>query len=204
MRCFQCSAAIAMLLSDLGIRSGMVAGAFCIAEVFENPRNLRWGGFWDHDHHVWAMTELGEIIDLSIGQLHLHPRSSRDDALPTPPIWWSNAGMMPPIFRYLPDTVVHALGDPVEAADLEEFRAAARSEFDRVLQTVDVADVVFGPVLDGMETLQAMKDVGDAWATKTFEVQRYGLPLPPWISERERELMTYHRLKQPAPRAPGD
>jgi hypothetical protein len=199
MRCFPCSAAIAMLLKQIGIQSGIVAGAFCIAEVFDDPRHLSWGGFWDRDHHVWVMTEFGEVIDLSVSQLHRHPRSARDDAIATPAIWWSDSGIMPPIFRYLPDSVVHAVADPVEAIDLDEFKIMVGLEFDRVLATSEVADIAFGSILDCMETLQAIKDAGDAWATKAFVIQRCGLPFPRWIVERETELMTCYHLNQPAP-----
>lgn len=199
MRCFRCSAAIVMLLKHLGIQSGMVAGAFCIAEVCGDIRDLRWGGFWDRDHHVWAMSEFGEVIDLSIGQLHRHPRATRDGAIPTPPIWWADAGVMPPIFRYLPDTVVHALADSAEIVDLEEFKSAVTSEFDHVLERSEIADIAFGPILDGMGTLQAMTDAGEPWATNVFVVQRYDLPLPPWVAEREAELLEHHRLNRHAP-----
>lgn len=199
MRCFQCSAAIVMLLKHLGIQSSMVAGAFCIAEVFDDVRDLRWGGFWDRDHHVWAMSEFGEVIDLSIGQLHRHPRGTRDDAIPTPPIWWTDAGVMPPIFRYLPDTVVHALADPTEIADLNEFKIAVRSKLHQVLETFEVAEITFGPVVDCVDTLQAMMDARDRWATNAFAVQEYDLPFPPWIAEREAELLECHRLNRPPP-----
>lgn len=188
-----------MLLNKLGIRTGKIAGAFCIVEVFDDLRNLRWGGFWDRDHHVWAMTDFGEVIDVSISQLHHHPAASRNDAIPTPAIWWTDAGVMPPIFRYLPDTPVHSLADAAEAVDLLQFETQVMAEFEKTLATSAVADVSFGPILDCMETLQTMKDSGEVWATKAFAVQQLRLPFPAWITTREEELVECWRAKRPVP-----
>lgn len=196
-KCFQCSAAIATLLDGFGIRSRMMAGAVCIAETSEGEMP-RWGGFWDQDHHVWLMTGFGELVDLSIGVLHRHPASSRADGHPNPPLWWTDPGVWPPIIRYLPDTEVHRLADPAERADLDRFRSRAIDDLGALTADGTVEDISFGPILDGMATLDGLTQAGNPWARRAYAIQRHRVPHPPWIRRREEELMEAWRQRRPA------
>jgi hypothetical protein len=199
-RCIQCSAALWTLLNEFGIRSRLSLGALCIVEVFADRRPPRWGGFWDHDHHVWAVTEFGELADLAVGRLHLHPAGGEGDFLPGPSIWWNDPGRLPPIFRYLPDSPAKPdIAEPEGAADLAMFLLGVRSRYFEMLQKADVAEIAFPGILDGMDTLQRLLEAGDPWATGAFAVQKFGVPFPPWIAEREAELLECWRQRKRAP-----
>ncbi|ENM5895723.1 hypothetical protein NTH50_003915 [Vibrio mimicus] len=57
-------------------------------QVFaENSIAPRWNGFWGDDHHVWLMTEFGELVDLTIKYLHLYPVTKGNNQLEMPAIW---------------------------------------------------------------------------------------------------------------------
>ncbi len=196
-KCFQCSAAIATLLTGYGIRSRLMAGAVCIAEASDGELP-RWSGFWDQDHHVWLMTGYGELVDLSIGVLNRHPASLRGNGLANPPLWWSDPGTWPQIIRYLPDMEVHGLGEPSEQADLERFQGRATSDMKALVATATVESVSFGPILDGLTTLEALTRSGNAWARHAYGIQQQHVPLPPWICRREEELMEAWKQRRPA------
>lgn len=188
MRCFQCSAATGAVLREFGIGSRLLAGAVCVAQVGER-KPPRWAGFWDQDHHVWLMTDFGELVDLSVGVLHRHPAAGGPDDLPNLPLWWTDPGTWPPVIRYLPDTEVHDLGDPDDAADLRLFERQVLARLAGMLRDGTVDDATFGPILDGLDTLNAMTKAGAPWASQAFLMQRHGVPLPPWVRAREAELM---------------
>ena len=77
-RCLQASDGVRQLLQSLGINSGLVHGAACFSQVYAGPPVVvSWGGFWEKDHHVWLMTELNELVDITVSQLHLHRAGSR-------------------------------------------------------------------------------------------------------------------------------
>ena len=103
-RCFQSSMAIGETLEFLGICSKLWNGHVCMARVSimnEEPE-FGWAGFWDQDVHVWAFNEFGELIDLTISQLHQHSASSSRVDLPIPAIWWDDVDHWPTTMIYIP------------------------------------------------------------------------------------------------------
>jgi hypothetical protein len=146
-QCLQGSVAIQAILAELGFKSVIVSGAACFAEVA--PGVLTWGGFWDEDHHVWVVAELGELIDLTISKLHLHPSSSRANFEPIPAVWWDNLDYMPCAFRYLPDTWGH-VGTLLQADENEllvQLRANATHRLREFLAEGDPSRIAYGPIL---------------------------------------------------------
>lgn len=199
-RCIQCSAALSLLLRDLGIRNFLTLGAFCIAEVFSDGSPPRWGGFWNRDHHVWMNSEFGEIVDLTVSTLHKHPASQKGAALAAPPIWWSDCSRFPAIFRYLPDSPANPdIADRDGSADLADFLKLVRKRFAETLERSEVAEIARPQILDGFETLQRLLVSGDEWTKAVFAVQQFRVPFPDWIVGREAELMECWRTKRKAP-----
>ena len=87
MKCGQTAAATKMLLAKMGIDSRLTMGAVCFPKILWGGQFAGWTGFWDADYHVWLETEFNEIVDLSISQLHDHPRTIERE-MQTPAIWW--------------------------------------------------------------------------------------------------------------------
>lgn len=194
IKCLQTAAAVKSLLSRLGIESQLWMGAVCAAEVFREPGVVAWGGFWDKDHHIWLATEFYEYVDLSISQLHMHPRRRRSDAIPMPPLWWSDIGSWPRVLKYLPDAPIHmGLECQEDIDDMKAFQAEVDSTFDTMLQHGDVEKVAFGAILGGPETMNALYEQGNEWVVRAFVFQERSIAFPDWIRDRETELIKAHQ-----------
>lgn len=68
--------------------------------IVDNQPEFGWAGFWDKDEHAWALNEFGELIDLTISQLHQHSASAARVDLPIPAIWWEDVTRWPPTMIY--------------------------------------------------------------------------------------------------------
>lgn len=198
-KCLQTSAAIQSVLHGFGIGSQLWMGATCFAEVFEQHGIGKWAGFWDNDHHVWLVTEFGELVDLSVTQMHLHPRSQRSDVIPVPPIWWDQIDCWPPVIRYLPDAPISiGFDDPADSGDLRELLGKTRNKLDETLQKKEVESIAFGPILANSATMNALHEKGHPWLIRAILFQDRSIPFPTWIQEREAELMAAHLRGEPA------
>lgn len=104
IRCFQTSLAAKAVHEAMGLKCKVWSGHVCVSRVtvIGGVPQLGWAGFWDQDHHAWAYNEYRELVDISIGQLHLHPASGLGADLPVPPIWWDQIEIWPPILTYMP------------------------------------------------------------------------------------------------------
>lgn len=199
-KCVQTSIAVQRLLGRLGIASRVWLGAFCAAEVFENPNVAGWGGFWGDDHHAWTTTEFYELVDLPVGEMTKHPRSARSDGIPMPPLWWDDISQWPPVLRYLPDRAVEpAFPDPADMEDLARFLERVDQSFDERLASGSVEAVRFGPMLHGADSMNELHNTGHPWLERASLFLNRGAVLPPWIQEREQELIAAHRAGQRAP-----
>lgn len=190
MKCLQSSVMISKVLNDLGISSKVFCGAVCVSQVFEDSRRPpSWNGFWGEDHHVWASSEFGEIIDLTIGALHLHPLSKKHAQLPMPPLWWSDLGYMPKIIRYLPAGVAKIQLPEFDAKDLVELGDRVSEIWENTLGSKQVEDVEYGPILHGIEAMNQLHEAGLPWLTGSYILQEVDMPHPQWVIERESELI---------------
>ena len=198
MKCLQCFVAIKQLLHEFGVESRLWVGAVCEAEVFEEAGWIGWGGFWDQDHHIWLVTEFAEFVDLSISQLHLHPRRRRSDGIPIPPIWWSDIGTWPCVLRYLLDSPAGFAFNETDQADLELFLAKGTTSFDDCALEIEVGSPAFGPILHGSASMNELFEAGNAWVTRSIVLQHMSLPLPLWVQEREQEFLDAHKRGQRA------
>ncbi|GGL35612.1 hypothetical protein [Caulobacter rhizosphaerae] len=190
MKCLQTAHAVGEVLKRFGVGSQIWLGAFCAAEVFETSGFQGWGGFWGQDHHAWLYTANHELVDLSVAHMHRHPRASRKDGIPMPPVWWDDVSSWPPVLRYLPDSPAKiGFPDPRDAADLKMFMSLVMVELDRVLAEDEVDDVTFGPILSGLDAMDALTERGHPWLVRAIEFQDRGARFPLWIEQRHQELL---------------
>lgn len=195
MKCLQTAAAAQTLLEISGIKSDLWMGAVCFAEAFEQPGVVTWAGFWNHDHHVWLLTEFRELADLSIAQMHMHPNRNRDDGIPVLPIWWDDIEEWPSVIRYLPDGLVKiGFVDPADIADLTNFLAKVCNRFDETLRLGSVSNVNFGPILANVKMMEILYEQNHPWLVRAIDFSERGVPFPLWIRKREAELTAASRL----------
>lgn len=196
VKCLQSSVAIHTILEKYEIRAQELVGALCVSQVFEDDiRPPNWNGFWGDDHHVWLSTEYGEIVDLTINALHLHPMSIGNSQLPVPAVWWGDIGFLPKILRYLPDGAVK-LTLPEDEEDLEKFKYIVVAEYESTLNSMSINDIEYEPILCGMESLNGLYISGNSWLQKSLILQEAKVPYPRWIEERERHLLDEYANKQ--------
>ena len=189
IKCLQASVAIEHLLNKLDIKSRLYTGGVCVPQVYKNNScTVGWNGFWGEDHHVWVLTEFGELIDLSINSLHLHPMSQAREQEPVPAIWWDDAGEWPRIIKYLPDGAVNIQLPIDEMDDLEKFKIVVGKSYNEALQKLDGKKVIYEPILDNSSTLNRLLDSGHAWVCQSCYFDQANVPLPTWVRERENQL----------------
>jgi hypothetical protein len=191
IRCMQSTFGILDVLSELGIKGRAWGGAVCVAGVTtSNPFEINWHGFWGDDHHIWAVTEHMELIDLTISQLHVHPASTDRRYEPMPAIWWNPIDRWPPVLKYLPDGVVKRALSADESADLAAFRERVLRLKTELIDSLSVDDVLhFEPILYGPDWANTLTTTGHSWLVKSLTIQDHKIPLPDWVAARERELM---------------
>jgi hypothetical protein len=151
------------------------------------PYQVGWAGFWDQDHHVWVESQGNELVDLSISQLHLHPRSTTTDE-PIPPIWWSPANEWPPTMLYLPSGSVTPQLEGDEAKQLESLLAQLPEVQQRVIASCTEAEIRGQPILLGLDHLNQLASNGNMWAQKSGQVIAQKVPLPDWVKNRFFEI----------------
>lgn len=194
IRCLQGSVGAQLVLAEAGIVSRLWMGAASYALGFAGepkpPRVFRFGGFWGEDHHVWCTTEFYEFVDLTISQLHRHPRTSRRDTLPVPPLWWNvNPGMVPTV-KYLPQGPVGGLQlEPEEDREHQAFVKCVLPCLEEVMSGIDSRAIDFGTILEGTGTLDRLTEIGDPWVTQAKVYYDLRVPHADWVEERERALM---------------
>jgi hypothetical protein len=173
----------------MGIAATLFTGAVCFAEVFkEEDSVVGWSGFWDKDHHVWAVTEFGELVDLTVSELHLHPASKRRDAVPVPAVWWDDLELWPRVIRYLPEGPISIALPCDEMIDLDEFKANVLDVMNRVLNESAVNEIIFHPIMEGVNSINLLTKEGNLWLSKSLKFQDINVPFPEWIQKRENEL----------------
>jgi len=202
MKCTQTAGAIQVLLAELGIASRLTMGAVCFPKINSAGHFVGWSGFWEDDHHIWLTTQFYEVVDLSISQQHDHP-STEGEEMPTPAIWWDQAGGWPPIMRYLEDTFVDriALSCPDEQTSYERFVAKVGVAFSSALSERDVKDFTFKQLLMDVDQLNQWTETKHPWATAALFVPEHQVAFPAWIIERQEEIeRALERNEEPASR----
>lgn len=146
------------------------------------------------------MTEFGEIVDLSVARMSEHPRRTRTDGIPMPPIWWDDATEMPPVFRYLPDLPINAIPpDGAGAREMDAFISEVDALFSATCASKKAGDIDFGPLLDNSDTMNRLTSAGHPWLNGALVVMDRNIPFPTWIRAREAELIEAHRRGKKAP-----
>lgn len=189
MKCVQSAAAMKMLLAKMGIGSRLTMGAVCFPKVTISGQFAGWTGFWGAAHHVWLETEFNEVVDLSISQLHEHPRTNGEE-MQTPAIWWDQEYGWPPIILYLFDTYAGGVdfGDTVDQKSYEQFAEKVHGSFSSVLADKTIEDVTFSPLLGDFDQLNMWTEQCHPWATAALTVLDNQIPFPPWIVDRQKEI----------------
>lgn len=192
-RCLQASLGIKYLLACSGIRSYLVTGSVCIPNASMSPREIGWQGFWGQDHHYWLLNEFGELIDLAIHQVNLHPRSLRTNRHDPHPIWWNNCRYLPSFIKYLPLKAYKIrqtfhLEEPLENEKMVTFLESIKRE--NIQFPKNYTAPKFEKVLSNMDNLIEWDNQDDPWTNSMRLFNDNPLPLPSWIIQRERELLS--------------
>jgi hypothetical protein len=152
--------------------------------------------FWDKDHHYWLVSQFGDIIDLTISQLHLHPQKKREDQIPLLPIWWSPLDQLPPLFRYLQNTY----GNP--KIDLSESENQIFINYTKYLQdkiesgTIDTDAFQHFNILTGEEKLSKLYENKNPWPFVILD-NHDKMDWPKWIKNKETNLLKKHYENHP-------
>jgi len=180
IKCLQASAALQGLLADLGFGARSVLGWVCASQVFDGSDQLGFAGFWGRDHHTWIETEFGEFADFTISLLHRHPSSSRPDALPLHPVWWTKPREVFPCLVYRRLGYLTRRLSPEEEADLVDFQACARRTWSDLMEIRDGSAIQVTMLLEGEESLNFLHERGDPWSTRSLALlDCQENPLPP-------------------------
>lgn len=199
MKCAQVSGAIQHLLSHIGIRSTLIIGAACFAKVSPTKGFDGWTGFWGNDHHMWIQTEFHEIVDLSISQLHEHPRTV-DKEVQIPAFWWDQRPGTAPLFKYLYDIQIDKIEmDEAPQATYMAFLAKVKDKFDDTVAASMDERIHFVPMLSTLTELNTLVTEGDSWASGALSILHNKILHPYWIREREKELSEYQAKGQHPP-----
>lgn len=198
VKCAQTAGAICRLLEKVGIRQQLWLGAVCLTQVSSAGELIGWNGFWGSDHHAWVQTEFNELVDLSISQLHSHPISSHSQA-PVPALWYSVRRSMPPIMKYLPDTIVSEVDPEGERELYNRFLKEAEIEFKHSCSQAEPGKKLFYPLLSDVREFPVLESMDDPWVIGSKIVLSGKIPLPDWILAREQELVAASASGQPAP-----
>lgn len=187
--CSQSSLCIKHILDRIGIGSGIYRGDVCFRMAYkDDPSVQKWEGFWDPQYHVWVMTEFKELIDITISHLHLHPASSRDDALPIPIIWWQEEGM-PSWFLYIPRDPVEIELEQKEKDDFEKLIMRADHYYDTETSLEEEPKLPIPPILMGSRTANLLYQQKNPWMVMALDhFENEPLKLPDLMEERDREL----------------
>lgn len=190
MKCLQSSVAIRILLEQNDISSRELMGAVCVSQVFnDESKSPNWNGFWGDDYHVFLATEYSELVDLTMGYLHLHPMSKVNEQLPVPAVWWSDSDQWPTILKYLPENAkVNIMLHEEDNLDLENFKILVLKEYENTLKSSTVNEILFEPILNGIDSMNKLYNEGNVWLKKSWIFQELNIPLPTWIKEKEAEL----------------
>jgi hypothetical protein len=111
------------------------------------------------------------------------------DDIPMPPVWWHSVGEQISVFRYLPDTMIDGLRAPPEdVVELVKFICTVRRVWSETLTVSSVDSLTFGPFVENPLSMQRFSDAGHPWFKQAIAVQNLEIPLPDWISDREKEI----------------
>lgn len=197
MKCLQSSVAIRILLEQNGIKSRELMGAVCVSQVFnDESKSPSWNGFWGDDHHIFLATEYNEFVDLTMQYLHLHPLSKGNEQLPVPAVWWSDSDQWPMILKYLPEIAkVNIMLAEEDNIDLDNFKILVLKEYENILNNSTVNEILFKPILNGIDSMNELYNNGNMWLKKSLIFQELDMPLPHWIEKKEAELMNNYNKK---------
>lgn len=185
--CLQSSVAIKQVLENFGIKSSLVMGGVCLPVVSKGMEwRSGWHGFWDQHHHFWVVTEFGEIVDLTIAQINLHPNCPGPDCVDPYPVWTNDAKFYSSVFLYLPKTP--GWDGPVD----RQFLRSVQSHTDSCVANPSLDKDADMTILEGISTCQALFP-RDEWARKTRQALGDMDPLPSWVANEIQRLRSLPR-----------
>lgn len=196
VRSLQASECIRRLLDRLEIKSVVWAGMLCVARVYPDLGEVGWAGFWGDDPHVWLVTEFGELVDLTVSQLHQHPAFQRADSPPVPALWWRPLDKWPPIIRYLPTGRVAIRLPAVDQTQLKCVCDTALRQLECEINGPRASATDVGPILTDIDCLNDLDREGLPWLRDCQLFQTVPPPLPGPVAQRYQELLG-GELEQP-------
>lgn len=154
--------------------------------------------FGGDDHHVFLATEYNELVDLTMKYLHLHPMSKKNKQLPVPAVWWSDIDQWPTILKYLPENAkVNIMLPEEDNLDLENFKILVLKEYENTLESSTVNEILFEPILNGIDSVNKLYNEGNMWLKKSLIFQELNIPLPLWVEKKEAEQMRKYIERNP-------
>ena len=198
-RCAQTSEAINYLLNEFEIKSKVFIGSLCVLEVFQNKSEIGfcWGGFWDDQSHLFNITEFGELVDLTISQLHLDPNQKFKNIYPLSPLWWQPIDGWPPIIKYLPDgPAKYGIPDD-DKENFKSFMDSVKDLRNNYLTNLNKDDITFGAIIYNVDTLNLLTQMGDPWLKFANAVMDNALLVyPEFIKEKEKIMIENFQKKK--------
>ena len=201
-KCAQTALATASLLSKYGIKTVYILGSTCVPKISTDLSIMSWHGFWGDDHHYWVMTEFGEIVDLSMAYLHLHPQEKLS-LLEMPPVWIDTNQGIPTCFKYFhsecfnldysegrPETIFLDDNDKTATTSPEQEFAEYWAVFERNFLKKDKTYVSRFPCHISEDiTEDALHISKSAYLNAIPKFLNENIEFPRWILQREAELM---------------
>lgn len=190
-KCLQSSVGIRALLKSFGIKTEIFGGAVCLPILGKGESTeIGWQGFWGESHHIWTITEFGELVDLTITQLNLHPISKGSlDRCDPPALWWDDIVSWPSFIHYLPNAPIDIQLPDDEMDDLLRFEKRVLELKEETLKKEGMGTMAVPRVISGPATLERLYQSGDEWAEKCLVFQDLEFELPAWIQIRHKELV---------------
>ena len=198
-RCAQASEAIKYLLNEFGIKSRIFAGSLCALEVFQSKSKIGfcWGGFWDNQTHLFNITEFGELVDLTISQLHLDRAQKIKNIFPLLPLWWQPIDSWPPIFKYLPDgPAKYGIPDD-DKVNFTLFMDAVKNKYNEYITNLNKEDITFGTIIYNVDTLNLLTQMGNPWLKYSSNIiDTAMLTFPEYIITKEKKMIENYKNKK--------
>jgi hypothetical protein len=185
--CLQSSVAIKQVLENFGIKSSLIMGGVCLPVVSKGVKfKSGWHGFWGEHHHFWVITEFDEIVDLTIAQINLHPKSPGPDYVDPYPVWTNDARFYSNVFMYMPK------GPGPEGLVDRQFLCTVQNYTEAYIANPSRDLDAEMTIVEGIQTCQALLP-RDEWARKTRQALED--PLPSWVEEEVRRLRSLMRTE---------
>jgi len=188
-RCMECAMGVHRVLAKYDLAGPITMGALCIPMITPDQLLWGWAGFWGLDHHFWATTKKGEIVDLAMSQNHLHPKTSQKNQMQPPAVWFSVKRDWPDVIMHMPQVFLSAAVSENDQATMEKYlERIDRIEVSMRRRKLREVDVAFSgaALVSGLPDFDRLMGEGDPWCSRAHHF--FNIPKPKWVADRIEEL----------------